>query len=112
MTDIVFISMFVETRQMEITTLNQVVKYIDKVNNNHFHIRFTQIGLKGDTYKIVGRSPQYLFEMLFTRYISTKGKVLFMCGDEYYTEQELVKIIKNNIDSIEKSLINWLEKLK
>ena len=85
---------------MEITTFNQLVKYIDNIKIKNLYIRFTQIGLKGDTYKIVCSTPNYLFEMFFTRYISIRGKVLFMCGDEYYNEKELIKIIKNNIDDI------------
>ena len=85
---------------MKITRLNHLIRYIDKLNIKDLSIRFIQIGLHSDTYKIIAHTPNYLFEMIFTRYISTKGKVLFMCDAVYYTEQEIVEIAKNNIDEI------------
>ena len=85
---------------MEITTFKQLVKYIDNLKIKGISIRFTQIALKANTFRMMCSTPSIIYENYFTRYTSTKGKVLFMCGDEYYNEKEIVEHMIRHLDEI------------
>ena len=88
---------------MEVTTFYQLKKYTDMYfNHRDFLVEFFFIGLRGDTIKMEIHKPIITYTSYFKRYISTKGKVLFMYDDDYYTEQELVEEIKIYIDKFYK----------
>lgn len=89
---------------MEITTFNQLRRYFNTFNDDNFSVRFTEVGYKSPKIRMDIYFPGEIHENWFDRFTSTKGKVLFMSGGEYYTEKELVTKIKNYVDKLRNPL--------